>query len=393
MHTADMEDAWDDDTKARDLVIPGMALPGLRDLKIQFVALLIFDLFLGPIVYINELSRGSSYIQKLKDYQTLSEVYAGVARAEVDTLTTLEDSIAVFRYVPEGNTDITTVFFISCLPDADLSPVRKIGSKVLSRSRGDPQKIGSELSTILRELQSQDKDYRRQEDGTTIRIMEGERTRKPLKYDFIKGFGLIDLESRVADFRNIPESVNGGDIIAAQFLNFLDSQYISLKPGTTNSLLYQNIPVMIVKERDLDIFFILIVNTPDISKIIAVGNWLNLTSSVLGSEWRFSNELEVEISLEILDMAYKMTTPEHFLTTYMRMAMRSSRIKPILQKENRLGINFPEYISTDLVRCFDACDGTRSILEMANNFGIDPFEFIKFLEWAKIRNLVMYMQN
>ncbi|MDH5402083.1 MAG: hypothetical protein OEY49_06295, partial [Candidatus Heimdallarchaeota archaeon] len=75
-----MAEDWDDDGKAKHLKIPGIALPNLRDMKIQFIGLIEFDLFLGPVVHLNEISRGSSYIDKLRNYQTLSEVYAGLAR-------------------------------------------------------------------------------------------------------------------------------------------------------------------------------------------------------------------------------------------------------------------------------------------------------------------------
>ena len=55
------DDDWISEEKTRSLSIPGIALPGLRDLKIQFVAILQFDLFLGPIVFLNEISTESSF--------------------------------------------------------------------------------------------------------------------------------------------------------------------------------------------------------------------------------------------------------------------------------------------------------------------------------------------
>ena len=126
------EDEW-----IKSLKVPGMALPALRDLRIQFMALIEFDILLGPVVYINELRSGSSYIKKLRRYETLSEVYAGLARSPQHTVSTLEEDISVFRRADDKEVDLVTVFLISCLPNSDLEPVKELGQKALHNSKGN----------------------------------------------------------------------------------------------------------------------------------------------------------------------------------------------------------------------------------------------------------------
>lgn len=388
-----MSDPWEDDTKAKELPIPGMALPGLRDLRVQFVSLIVFDLFLGPIVYINEIQKGSTYIKKLRDLQTISEVYAGVARSDVDTLTTHEDIIAVFRIHPKSDADITHVLLISCIPGTEMDPIREIGRKALMRSGADPEKLPQELSVAIREFQSGGEKFDREEEEGTIKILNEDQIKKPLKFDLIKGLGLIDLNAKIADFNVIPQWYNGKEIEPSSVLQFLDRQYDNVGSDSVTSFLFKSIPLLLIKVPDKKVYLIVIVGFIDIQKILKIGEWLNVCSTILSKEWRYANIKEIMNTINILNQADQWNSPPEFLKNYIQMAIKSEVIRPTVIDESIVKGDYPSYIPKKLWKEIINQDGNRTIQDLTENNGDDIFKIIRVLEWFRVRNLIVYLQN
>ncbi|MCY3412928.1 MAG: hypothetical protein INQ03_14920 [Candidatus Heimdallarchaeota archaeon] len=386
------EDDWISEEKTRNLSIPGIALPGLRDLKIQFVALIEFDLFLGPVVYINELSRGSSYINKLRDHQTISEVYAGVARADVETTTTLEDLIAIFRFDQEGTADVTTVLLISCIPGADLDPVKELGSVALFRSKGDPDAIGQELSKYLREQLSKTKKFKAK-DRDKIVILDENRLQKSLDYERIKGIAIIDYSSKLADFRNFPSWVSGVELIEMELVNFIDQMTASIAESKITSFIYKDNILLATKIEKSNLFIILLIEEEDILALRKTQSWIIPFAEELSIQWKLASSTEISLALQVLDAAIYRGTMINDVKKYVNMILRGAKLKPTLNPDMEVSIIQNTGIEEKIWNNMLSLDGSRNIIELSIQFDLELIDLLPALEWARLRDIVIYFEE
>ncbi|MHA2098612.1 MAG: hypothetical protein ACW99A_07985 [Candidatus Kariarchaeaceae archaeon] len=383
----------EDDEWVKTLKIPGMALPALRDLRIQFIALIEFDIMLGPVMFINELRSGSSYIKKLRQYETLSEVYAGLARSPQHTVSTLEEDVSVFRYDVDDEVDLTSVFLISCLPDSNLEPVRELGQKALFNSKADAELIGRELSKTLREKLTFEKKVGRSDKQSFLIYTDDERLQKELDYQHIRGIAIVDLDTKNVDVRNLARWIEGKEIIPKAFIQFFDNQIDSVVENSSTSLLYQDIPFLATKVPNKEVYIILQVNKNELEALLEIKDWFNPFGQVLGNELRVASAAEIRIALSLFDEAKSRNTPHEYLMTYATMLLRNEKIKPNIGDGFDEEFQPPEFISMDQwVRIFQL-DGQKTIAQLVKQWKIDPIDLVTILEWARARNLVVFFQD
>lgn len=387
------DDSWIDDEKTRPLSLPGIALPGLRDLRIQFIALLEFDLFLGPVVHYNEIQRGSSYIARLLDHQRISETYAGVADTDVDELTTLEDSIAVFRFKHDEKAQYYTVLLISCIRGTDLDQVNELGKNALFKSKGNPEKLGIELSKYLREKLSVVKKFRSEYIKDKIIILDENRITKPLPYDKVKGLVIIDYQAKLADFRNFPTWVNGQEIREMDFVNYIDKLSTSIKEDHITSLIYQNNIILTTKYSQENLFVSIIIEEDDIIKLRKIGEWFLSLTKLLSTQWKFSSPRELNLSIGILNSAIIRGTIISDMENYIKMALRSTKLKPILNHHIDFSNMKSSTISDEDWERILTLDGNNSINTLVKEWNKDILELIPLLEWARIREIIIYFEE
>lgn len=387
------EDGWISEEKVRALHLPGIALPGLRDLKIQFIALIYFDLFLGPVVYINEIQRGSSFISKLRDQRTISEVYAGVADVEVDELSNIDDSIAVFRYVHEKQehaSEVKTILLISCIPGTDLYQVKELGKNALFKAKGDPENIGAELSKYLRGQLSSTKKFRTNKISEKIVILDENRIQKPLQGTHINGLIIVDYNARLADFRNFPSWLYGEEINEFELLNFLDVLSSSISEKKITSFLYKDIILLTTNFKKENLYVIISVEENDIINLRKLNNWLIPYSEQLRSQWKISSPEEIRLSLSILDKAIIRGTIKEDLVRYVNMILKSSKIKPTVLSE--IPQIDPILIQKDKWEKVKRLDGSKSLLDIHKSWSIDLIDVVSILEWCRLRDILVYLE-
>ncbi|MHA2251996.1 MAG: hypothetical protein ACXAD7_16655 [Candidatus Kariarchaeaceae archaeon] len=382
-----------DEEWVRTLSIPGIALPGLRDLRILFVALLEFDLLLGPVAYSNEISRGSSFIKKLLSQHTLSEAYAGVARSPQHQFKTREEDIVVFRYEPEGEIDRVNVLLISCMPNSDLEPVTELGQKAMFRAKGKPELIGRELSSCLREKLTFDKKYKTLDLKTELIIWDDDRLQKPLDLDYVKGLLIYDLESKIADVRNLPMWIDGKEIIPKVLLSFIDNQIQSIGSGSATSLLFKNLPFLATKISKKETYVIIYIHDKGLIAMKKISHWLIPLADTLVNEWKLASQDEILSGLTMFDQAKKRNTTPEYQVKYARMLFRSERIRPIEGRGNETSIDPPLYINKEIWGKIGNLDGKLSLAEMSKQWKIDLIDIVTLFEWARIRNLVEFLQE
>ncbi len=385
------DESWIEEEKTLDLMIPGIALPGLRDLKILFIAIIVWDTFLGPVTSVKEISRGSSYISKIKDHRTIAEVYAGVARSDLETLTQLEDEIVVSRYLPEGKEDVTTVLLISCIPGSDLDPVRELGSAALVRSQGDPDLLGLELSKYLRETLYSKTKYVDVEQKRKILILDGNRIQRPLNQKYVKGILTIDYGSKLADFRHFPQFYNGKEIKTLAFMEYIDHQLSFTKSDTATSLLYHGESFLIIKIGHTEFYICFLVDIQDVVTLNKIGRWLIPYVKNLSLMWKTSSKKAIVKSLEILDILVERDTVEEILEEYTQMILRGHTIRPCLRENANFNIEIPSYLDMDAWEILKNLDCEKNLLVLQEELRINFVDLLALLEWARQRRLIDYL--
>lgn len=391
-------DEWDEE-KFTELEIPPFTLPALRDFGIHFIALIEFDLFMGPVVYLKEIKTGSTFINQLYDIRKLSEVYAGLARTNLDNIgvnAKLQgEQIAVARFDPNGDEDITSVLLISCLPDANLTDVQALAEKTITRAGGQAENMQDALQNAVKEVVDKiSTSYTTTKTDQSIDLRMEERPMKSLGLNHINGFFLIDLGTNSADFRNLPVWLNNKNYDPKEILKTLEPQFAEIQENEITTIFVKSLPFLATKIPDKKIYSFLSLQDTGIRVANSIGNWFSTCAMVIAEEWKQASKSEVHSVLSLLDEATYRGTPINRVSQVSRILIRSERIKPVTNTgvEFDFDIQPPTFIAASYWNDLKELEGKLSIAEISELW-VDPvMNVVHILEWARTRDLIVFVQ-
>jgi hypothetical protein len=392
-------DDWDEE-KFTELEIPLLALPVLRDLGIHFIALIEFDLFLGPVVTLKEIRPGSTFIHQLYDIRKLSEVYAGLARTNLDSIGIADkfqgEQIAVARIDPGGDEDITSVILISCQLDKNVEEVQDLADRIIQKSGGLSDNITLALQEAVKEVVDKiSTSYKsKSQTKTTIELKIEDRPMKSLGLNYVNGYFLVDLKNRSADFRNLPVWVNGKNFDPKEVMEILDKQFDEIEEKEVATLFIKSIPFLGTKIVGKEIYTFLLLEDTGLRVANSISNWYYTLSEVISEEWKQANRNEIHNILSYLDESTFRSIPLERVAQVARILIRSNRIKPITKSgvEIEFENQIPTFIAGQYWNALKHLDGKLTISEISENWVERVINVVMILEWARTRNLIVLVQ-
>lgn len=246
----------DKEDKFIDLKISPFQLPFLRDLGIKVVAMITFDLMYGPICYLRELSR-SNFSLGLKEVGSLSEIYTGFARKNLDVVTSLDERIVIGRYLSkEDDVENVTILLFVCVPTADLNKLTKFARSLSEKTRGDPSKFDDSLQLLIKFekevahkilISRNDEEYK----GLTVNDVS---VVKGTEFNNFSGFVFIQYQKGIVDGRFFPKIIDNKKVDLISLIKFVDTQKTEadLKSGEIISLYYKGLELLVHEHNEYD---------------------------------------------------------------------------------------------------------------------------------------------
>ncbi len=384
------------DEKINDLPIKIFSLPVFRDYGVYFIALLKFDMFLGPVVYYKEIMPGSEYLGNLLNIRRMAEVYAGLAENSIRKVTISDREIVlVGRIIENEDMESTTLLLVSVLPSDQTNTLENAVQSALNSSAGAPESIGEELKNEISKLQNQaSKMVKEKKLGISFKILSENRPFKNLNMTNIKGALIVDKESKFVDFRFIPQFIGQTKISPKEFIGEIADTLLAIKQEKLTSVYIENVH-FISATLDTNFFIFLFLPSPNPVFASRITKWIFPFLAALRLHWKIASQEEVFTALQFLDKAGTRRTPENYIFKIAQIALMSNRLKPISNIENSdaFRIDPPPYISNKQWDSLKNLDGTLSIAQLADLWLSSKLETIMILQWAVSRNLISYLTS
>ncbi len=384
------------DEKINDLPLRIFSLPIFRDYGIYFIAILKFDMFLGPVLYYKEIKQGSEYLGNLLNIRRMAEVYAGLAENSIRQLTISDREVVLIgRIIEKEDMESTTLLLVSMLPSDKTKLLENAVQSALLSSGGSPEKVGEVLKQEISAIENQiTKTITTKKLGIAFKVLSDNRPFRNLNLTNIKGALIVDKETRFVDFRFIPQFIDQKTIVPKEFMNELADTLLAIKQGKLASVYVENIH-FISATSDSQFFLFLFLPSPNPIFASRIAEWIFPFIAALKIHWKNASHEEVFTALQFLDKAGIRRTPEGYIFKITQIALMSDRLKPIANTENSdaFSIEPPPNISNKQWKSIRHLDGTYSISQLADIWLISKLETIFILQWAISRNLISYLSE
>ncbi len=383
--------------KINELPVSIFSRPFFRDFGLYFLALIKFDMFLGPVLYYHETSKGSEYIQNLLDIRRLAEIYAGFENNTIKVVTINDREIVLVSRLLEEHEgmETTTLFLVGIMKNDNLDEIGKAVQLSLNKSGGDPNKIAEILKNSILNIKEEKKnEVKAKKLGKSFKILAEERPVKSLNLQNIKGAIILDVSMGIADFRLMPQWVGQQNLFVKDFVEDIESSIKILKPKTISSIYHNNVH-FVVYTADKNFFIFLYMPSPNPLFASNVGNWLSILIKVLKTDWKTASRRELHTTLQYLDMAGIRSPPNDFIEMTFKLLIHSDRIYPITNTENfeLFSITLPEIMKPINLDPLKNLGGEKTISEIADEWLTNNLEVVFIMQWARSRNLISFLTS
>ncbi len=342
------------------------------------IALVKFDLVIGPQVWKLEIMRGSRLIKQLENPVTLAEVYMGYARTDVEILELLNEKVVLARhYGDAAETDTPSLLFVSCIKTAKIDRVRSLAGVLMHKTKADTKKFDSAMRSAIREdksvasAQVEVQEQKFTVDANTI-VKRGD------EFKNVHGFIFVDTKFHRVDARFMSKWVGATKIDAYEITKHVLSQKANFaRRKKAITLLYKGLELLVVESDDKEARGLAIVmqkeGSTTASSVIAF--WLGHLLSVMHAAPNLQKKPQSIIrALAYIETFTDKFIPRHTGKELLSIVLEADALFPELVINERLINSFempvfsPENgISADLLRKFD---GKHTLIEICEETSV-----------------------
>ncbi len=382
----------------KDFNIPNYFVPVFRDMGINFICFIEFDIEIGQVVYISEIKTGSEYINEIRNIGKLSQVYAGVAENNIDEFSVSDlEKIVVARLDVETETYAQTVsvLLVSCLPTSETSEIQKIAQSTLTKSKARPDLIPKLFYQKLQEYNFKKLSViRLKGDQQKLKINSSSRITEELNFQFIKAFLLIDLNTNVVDLRFFPQSIKDKSIESIEFLSLLVDYHQTVRPFEMRTIIFNNIPFQYLSSDKNTIVVLYFSET----EIYGTARFTEISEGIIKiiyDNWKDASKIEQLHLFELFDLTLTKKIPLASIEKYAQISLRSERIIPTINHDMLfdLKIEIDPLINSQLWANLKSLNGEESVHELTQAWNKNILQTILLLEWARVRNVLSYVDK
>lgn len=391
------ENSWEDEKVIKIEVSP-ILLPKLRSLGIFFIALIEFDVFYGPMVAIAVVKEGSKFIQHVTNESNISEIYAGVARTNLSKLETVDsfgEKITLARIEKDEDAEIVNVLLISSNAEVKEADMSLLADAIMNSANGERENLqmGIKIGTNIFFENKQSK-FSSSLVSTKITINTKDRPLKNLNLNTIAGFIVLDLNSKMADFSNLPAWIKAQKLEPIELLEIIEKQLISFKEGEIATIFIKSLAFIAMRIPHSMKYIFLTFKDAGLQVAHKIGIWLKPISMVIAEEWKMASKEEMFALLAYLDQASTRNPPEFKIRSIAQLLIRSKRIKPTTHFNSigEFNIIAPSFIGGKMWKDLRELEGNICIHALAERWGRDIIDVVNILDWAQGRNLIFLLE-
>ncbi len=234
-----------------ELHITAFHLPYLRDLGVKVVAVITFDLIYGPVCYLKELSR-SRFGQKLKTTESLSEIYTGFARTDLEVISSFDEKIITSRYSRTyENYETITLTILVCVENINQERLLKFIKTLSERTKDDVENFSQSLSSAIESDKHAQQKVLITKNETIIQglTLDDEKAVSGSEFLNFYGFLFINYKTATIDARFFPSIIEGNKIKIENLTKFVDLQKNESLFGTneTTTLWFKGLELFVTQ--------------------------------------------------------------------------------------------------------------------------------------------------
>ncbi|MEA2070403.1 MAG: hypothetical protein U9O98_03850 [Asgard group archaeon] len=387
----------------KPLELSTFSKPLLRKMGVKALLLVSFDIILGPIAYIANISREKSeYLEFLQNLAHLGEFYTGISHAQIEKVTTRTNEQMIvgraIRKVDETKLIDIAVALID-KPDYEKELLKMLKFAVRT-SYGDHENFGKLIDKVLLEYKSIGEKEDEQKGLPTPFKEIAEEKIQNIGKDFTHWFGVlfIDFESNKINSAFMPDWIMAQKINSQELANIIKKKYAGgeivprasqkyalispkgkqLLVDTTSNMQYAT--VLYPTEKGMD-------KIPILAKTIDV-----LTDALAETSLNFNTQAMYE-TLKILDQNLnRQDTKKSLLKDVLVIMIRAGELKP------RQTISTEKYLSLEgetqkklfnnYSKVFKECQGNQTVLKISHKQN-EPLEKVAdFIVYGMSRGIL-----
>ncbi|MCG3219382.1 MAG: hypothetical protein KAR35_10270 [Candidatus Heimdallarchaeota archaeon] len=381
-----------------DLDISPFSLPFLRDLSIRYVVAISFDLMLGPVAHIKELMGGNVFVERIKDPSFLSEVYAGVARTDINTLEmgksigTPSSPILIERHETEDDGMIETTCLLACVAVPDQQDdVRLLMRSVLVRMK---HTINKSRDAFQEAINQRKEKYSRPILKTAehdFTILDEDRLIRNERWSRFEALFVFNYDEKKIDLRNMPLWVGGKNLNPADLINFITERITPGAPPAAHSYAFSGQDLLLIKDHKSNHYLGTLTGPQSALEQETLKDWLRMLLEASDSNWFDLRLRNLRAVLSFIDARFDRFPRKTIGEKMINLILNSHKVYPSLiiseEEFSHLGqLPFQSYFKNE-AQMISKLDGKKSIADLATNTA-SLYRLIEFSLYCSSRHLM-----
>ncbi|NHJ85351.1 MAG: hypothetical protein FK734_07800 [Asgard group archaeon] len=387
-----------EDEFIQPLEISTFSKPILKEMGVDAIFLVTFDIILGPIAHINKLTTETiEYLEFLKDLAHLGEFYTGISHAQIDKVTTRTgEELIIGRSTRKVNEIELIDIAVALVSTTDYqNEIVKMLKFAVRTAYGNPENFSNLIDKILLEYQDIGK---KKETRTTFKDLAQSKISNVSKlFENWNGILLVDFESGRLNSAFLPdwlEAVKMDPIDLAQKVqNMYENGIIiprSKQKFTMVSL--KSKQAIVVSTTNLRLSAIIFPTPQGLTKIPQIVQDMDIVNESIAEVGLNLNEIAMITLLKMIDERISKAATNSLMKEITMVMIRSSDLMP----KNQLPIEKYESFEGEMQKKFfpgfgkayNDFDGTKSVMEIAHKQNVPLERMSDFVVYCMTRGLV-----
>jgi hypothetical protein len=385
----------------KDLEISTFSKPILKEMGVKALLLLTFDIILGPIAYINKLTNEKiEYLDFLDDLARLGEFYTGIARAQIDKVTTrTKDELIVARATRKVNETEFIDLAVALVDDLEYQDeILKLVKFAVRTSYGNPKNFCELVDKIVLNYQDIAKKKIESTSKAAFKDLAVEKQRNVAKlHKNWNGVLFVDFERDRLNSSFLPDWIEGNKIQAIDIALKVRNMYAQgiILPRTQQKFTMVSLKskqAMIVSTSNLRFSSIVFPTAEGLSKINRIVQEFDVLNEALADVGLNFNGEAMKITLEMIDQRIQNESKEPIIKEVVELMIKADALMPkslitTSEYESLEGELQKKYFK-DFGKAYEEFDGATPIMEITHRVNTTLEKMADFVLFCKTRGII-----
>ncbi|RLI63001.1 MAG: hypothetical protein DRO63_08925 [Candidatus Gerdarchaeota archaeon] len=385
----------------KELELSTFSKPILKEMGIKALFLVTFDIIIGPIAYICQLTPGKiEYLEFLKDLAHLGEFYTGISHGQIDKVTTRTgEELLVGRTIRKINETELIDVAVALVENTDYqAEIIKMLKFAVRTAYGKPSNFSKLIDKVCLEFQGTGKKETTKVIKSVFKDLSKGKQQNVAKL-FENWFGIlfVDFEGQKINSSFLPDWIEANKIVPSDIAVKVKTMYAEgiIIPKTKQSFTMVSLKgrqAIVVSTTNLRFCSIIFPTQLGLTRINAIVEEMDsLTDAMADVGLDFGNE-PMKKTLQILDERVVRKNKDTLLKAALELMIKADSLAPkaLISVENYkiLEGEFQQKFFNKMVKAYKEFDGVKTILAVAHKFNISLDQMADFVVFCKTRGIV-----